>query len=267
MASLFASNINNMNTNTKELAIKYRRLDTIKPLPGNAKLHDLKGIMSSIQEFGFLDPILISVESGHDLDGNGRLEALKLMYAEGGSAPSNIIVRQERTDDSAQKVPVWYAPTMDVVFDLETEPIVAMRLNRSHDKGGYDEQKVFAVLEQAAAFGRLEQTGYDQGIFDILAVKYSTNTENGNSDNDSNESPSHRSIVEHEQPQQQQPVQPLSPSKTMTVQIFLDAELQKTFLERCSQLIKRSEIKRDDSTPVETLSELIFSLVRDANNE
>ena len=212
--------------NTKELAIKYRRLDTIKPLPGNAKLHDLKGIMSSIQEFGFLDPILISVESDHDLDGNGRLEALKLMYAEGGSAPGNIIVRQERTDDSPKKVPVWYAPTMDAVFDLETEQIVAMRLNRSHDRGGYDEQKVFAVLEQAAAYGRLEQTGYDQGILEVLAVKYSANLEDSGSSNDGQTLPSHHQITEPEQSKQQQPVQPLSPSKTMTVQIFLDAELQ-----------------------------------------
>lgn len=257
-----------MNTKERkidEMAIVYRRLDTIKPLPGNAKLHDIQGIAGSISDSGFIDPIAVNIVTGHDIDGNGRLEALKMLYAEGKEPPPKIRLVTEKVD--GKMATVWYAPTIDVHFDAETEPIVAMRLNRSHDKGGYDEQKVFAVLEQAAAFGRLEQTGYDQGIFDILAVKYSTNTENGNSDNDSNESPSHRSIVEHEQPQQQQPVQPLSPSKTMTVQIFLDAELQKTFLERCSQLIKRSEIKRDDSTPVETLSELIFSLVRDANNE
>lgn len=263
--------------NTKELAIKYRRLDTIKPLPGNAKLHDLKGIISSIQEFGFIDPLLISVESDHDLDGNGRLEALKLMYAEGGSAPGNIIVRQERTDDSPKKVPVWYAPTMDAVFDLETEQIVAMRLNRSHDKGGYDEKKVFAVLEQAAAYDRLEQTGYDQGIFEVLALKYAPAPEfeapegqGGNTGGDyggngigGNALPGVRPTMEPNT--QQQPAQPLAPSKTTTVQIFLEAEAQQVFLESCRRLIQRSEIRRDDSMPVETLSELIFALVRDAD--
>lgn len=275
MASLFANNTNNMNT--KELTIKYRRLDTIKPLPGNAKNHDLKGIMSSIQEFGFLDPILISVESDHDLDGNGRLEALKMMYAEGGAAPGNIIVRQERTDDSAKKVPVWYAPTMDAVFDLETEPIVAMRLNRSHDKGGYNEAKVFAVLEQAAAFGRLEQTGYDQGIFEVLALKYAPAPEfeapegqggNGSGDYGGNGSsgnalPGVRPTMEPNT--QQYPAQPLAPSYVRMVQLFMNADTQPVFLERCQRLIQDGKILRDDGQPVDNLTDLIFSLVRDAD--
>lgn len=257
-----------MNTKERkidEMAIVYRRLDTIKPLPGNAKLHDIQGIAGSISDSGFIDPIAVNIVTGHDIDGNGRLEALKMLYAEGKEPPPKIRLVTEKVD--GKMATVWYAPTIDVHFDTETEPIVAMRLNRSHDKGGYDEKKVFDVLEQAAAYGRLEQTGYDQGIFDVLAVKYSTNLEDSGSSNNGQTPLSHSPITEPEQSKQQQPIQPLSPSKTMTVQIFLDAESQKTFLERCSQLIKRNEIKRDDSTPVETLSELIFSLVRDAGNE
>ena len=160
-----------MKQQEQTLEIKYRRLDTIKPLPNNAKLHDLIGIKDSICQFGFIDPILVSVETGHDLDGNGRLEALKLLYGENATPPSNILVKMESPDGGGKKVPVWYVPTLDAVFDAETEPIVALRLNRAHDKGGYDERGVLAVLEQAQAYGRLEQTGYDVDAMKLLILR------------------------------------------------------------------------------------------------
>lgn len=246
------------------MAIVYRRLDTIKPLPGNAKLHDIQGIAGSISDSGFIDPIAVNVVTNHDIDGNGRLEALKMLYAEGKEPPTKIRLVTEKVD--GKMATVWYAPTIDVHFDAETEPIVAMRLNRSHDKGGYDEQKVFAVLEQAAAYGRLEQTGYDQGIFEVLALKYAPAPEFNAPDNDHNSNGALPGVRPTMEPNtQQQPAQPLAPSKTTTVQIFLEAEAQQVFLESCRRLIQRGEIKRDDSTPVETLSELIFALVRDAD--
>jgi len=251
--------------NTETLQTKLRRLDEIILLPGNPKKHDVSDIKESFRTWGVLKTFGVNPETGHDIDGNGRLETLRMMYAAGEDAPKNVVVKREKVD--GKLVNVWYVLTVDLPFDRETEDIVALRLNRGQDKGGYDEQKVFDVLEQAAAYGRLEQTGYDQGILEVLAVKYSANLEDSGSSNDGQTLPSHHQITEPEQSKQQQPVQPLSPSKTMTVQIFLDADLQKTFLERCSQLIKRNEIKRDDSAPVETLSELIFSLVRDAGNE
>ena len=257
------------------MAIVYRRLDTIKPLPGNAKLHDIQGIAGSISDSGFIDPIAVNVVTNHDIDGNGRLEALKMLYAEGKEPPTKIRLVTEKVD--GKMATVWYAPTIDVHFDAETEPIVAMRLNRSHDKGGYDERKVFDILEQAAAYGRLEQTGYDQGIFEVLALKYApapefeapegsggnnTGSDYGGNGSGGNALPGARPAMEPNT--QQQPAQPLAPSKTTTVQIFLEAEAQQAFLESCRRLIQRGEIKRDDSTPVETLSELIFALVRDA---
>lgn len=259
-----------MNTKERkidEMAIVYRRLDTIKPLPGNAKLHDIQGIAGSISDSGFIDPIAVNIVTGHDIDGNGRLEALKMLYAEGKEPPPKIRLVTEKVD--GKMATVWYAPTIDVHFDTETEPIVAMRLNRSHDKGGYDEQKVFAVLEQAAAYGRLEQTGYDQGIFEVLALKYAPAPEfeapegQGGNGSSSSALPGVRPTMEPNT--QQQPAQPLAPSKTTTVQIFLEAEAQQVFLESCRRLIQRGEIRRGDSMPVETLSELIFALVCDAD--
>lgn len=261
--------------NTETLQTKLRRLDEIILLPGNPKKHDVSDIKESFRTWGVLKTFGVNPETGHDIDGNGRLETLRMMYAAGEDAPKNVVVKREKVD--GKLVNVWYVLTVDLPFDRETEDIVALRLNRGQDKGGYDEQKVFAVLEQAAAYDRLEQTGYDQGIFEVLALKYAPAPEfeapegqGGNTGGDyggngigGNALPGVRPTTEPNT--QQQPAQPLAPSKTTTVQIFLEADAQQVFLESCRRLIQRSEIRRDDSTPVETLSELIFALVRDAD--
>lgn len=155
----------------EEMKITYRRLDTIKPLPGNAKLHAVDDIVKSITTNGFIDPLGINIITGHDMDGNGRLEALKMLYAQGKPPPKNIRAVKEKIND--EDVTVWYAPTVDLEFDSETEPIVALALNRLNEKGGYDTAAVLAVLEQAQAFGRLEETGYDDAIFNLLLARRS----------------------------------------------------------------------------------------------
>ena len=153
----------------EEMKITYRRLDTIKPLPGNAKLHAVDDIVKSIATNGFIDPLGINIITGHDMDGNGRLEALKMLYAQGEPPPKNIRAVKEKIND--EDVTVWYAPTVDLEFDPETEPIVALALNRLNEKGGYDTATVLAVLEQAKAFGRLEETGYDADAMAGLLAK------------------------------------------------------------------------------------------------
>lgn len=153
----------------EEMKITYRRLDTIKPLPGNAKLHSIDDIVKSIATNGFIDPLGINIITGHDMDGNGRLEALKMLYAQGEPPPKNIRTVKEKIND--EDVTVWYAPTVDLEFDLETEPIVALALNRLNEKGGYDTAAVLAILEQAKASGRLEETGYDEDMFSLLILR------------------------------------------------------------------------------------------------
>lgn len=134
-----------------EMQIVYRKLDTIKPLPGNAKLHDLPGIIKGISDHGFVDPILVSIRTMHNLDGNGRWEALTQMHAEGRTAPAGVIASNGH----------WLVPTLDKDCDEQTERILALSLNRLNERGGYDIQAVLAILSEASEIGRLEQTGYD----------------------------------------------------------------------------------------------------------
>jgi len=64
-----------------QLKIEQRKLTDLKPRKTNARTHSssqIKQIASSIQEFGFTNPILID-EAGAILAGHGRLEAAQLL--------------------------------------------------------------------------------------------------------------------------------------------------------------------------------------------
>jgi hypothetical protein len=254
-----------INKTTQQMEIKYRPLHAIIPLPGNTRVHDLEGIMGSISEFGFIDPILVSSGSGYDLDGN--------------PAPGNILIKMETSETSGtKKVPVWYAPTIDAVFDAETEPIVALRLNRAHAKGGYDEAKVFSVLEQARAFDRLEQTGYDDRLFEMLALRHAPAPEfevsaygaeapvalpSGGLISQPAVSPgAHPTTGNAATPN---PVAPtLGASHVRMVQLFLNADTHPVFYERTQALTASKRYCGDNDLPVNNLTDLLFCLVRDA---
>ena len=62
-------------------AITERPLDTLKPYARNAHTHSkqqLKQIASSIERFGFIDPVLIG-DDDFIIAGHGRVEAAKLL--------------------------------------------------------------------------------------------------------------------------------------------------------------------------------------------
>lgn len=62
------------------LAIEYISVDKIKPYTGNARKHgekDISAIVTSIEQFGFDDPIGIWSDENIIVEGHGRLEAAK----------------------------------------------------------------------------------------------------------------------------------------------------------------------------------------------
>lgn len=61
--------------------IEYREVSALRPYTNNARTHSrkqLKQIASSIERFGFTNPVLIS-EAGELIAGHGRVEAAKLL--------------------------------------------------------------------------------------------------------------------------------------------------------------------------------------------
>jgi hypothetical protein len=284
------------------LAIKLRRLDEIKPLPDNAKLHDLEDIKKSIREFGFANPIGVNVETGHDINGNGRLQALKQIYVENeGKNPPKHIVSKLETNAEMEEVPVWYAPTYDLVYDAVTEKFVALRLNRSQEKGGVDQKAVFAILEEAAAANKLDLTGYDTSIFESLALRYAPPPEFNLPQNGGSAVPFQESSdgVAGQQEHSAQgefeyatngavsvpdgsgvsghspstapalaagpaPAPTLVPSYVRMIQLFMNADTQPVFLGWVNQLIQSNQYRREDGNLVDTVTDLVFAVVKDA---
>jgi len=65
-----------------DLAIEYINIDKLTPYEKNCKIHtkeQIKHIASSIEQFGFNDPLGIWSDENIILEGNGRLEAMRLL--------------------------------------------------------------------------------------------------------------------------------------------------------------------------------------------
>ena len=71
-----------MDVNMDDLKIEYIEIEKLKHFDDNSKIHtkeQIKHIANSIIEFGFNDPIGIAGEENVVLEGNGRIEAAKLL--------------------------------------------------------------------------------------------------------------------------------------------------------------------------------------------
>lgn len=119
-------------------------IDSIKPHPRNAKLHDVEEISGSIEDFSFADIVVVQKSSGYVIAGHGRLQAL--------------------TKLGASEVPALFV-------DLDDEDAGRFRLrhNASHDAGGYDKALLASVLQEYRESERgLEATGYTDVALDEL---------------------------------------------------------------------------------------------------
>ncbi len=66
----------------KDLQIEYIDIDKLNTFQNNSKIHtkeQIEHIANSIREFGFNDPLGIAGENNVILEGNGRVEAAKLL--------------------------------------------------------------------------------------------------------------------------------------------------------------------------------------------
>lgn len=148
-----------------DLTIAYIRLDQIKHLPNNPKDHDVGAIVASIAKYGFISPMGINVQTGNDINGNGRLDALRAMkpgYDQEGKAPPKGIKR-----DSGG---MWLVPVVEGIdIAPEQELDASIAINRVQEIGGWHVGKLAHALEVIAESGRsLESTGYDKEQLDSM---------------------------------------------------------------------------------------------------
>lgn len=79
----------------EDLKIEYIDIEKLNHYANNSKIHtkeQIKHIANSIQEFGFNDPLGIAGEDNVVLEGNGRVEATKLLKELNDVKDSNMII-------------------------------------------------------------------------------------------------------------------------------------------------------------------------------
>lgn len=131
------------------LTTTYRNIDELMPSAGNARTHStrqLRQIARSIEEFGFINPVLIDA-IGNVIAGHGRIEAAKLIGL--GSVPTILLDHL-----SSAQVRAY------IIAD-----------NKLAENAGWDREilaiELQGLLEMDLDFD-LEITGFETGEIDIL---------------------------------------------------------------------------------------------------
>lgn len=146
---------------------EYMPLEKIQPADRNPKAHDLGALHSSIDRFGFVEPIVLDERTGKLVAGHGRVEALAQVKAQGGDAPEGVQVLEGGR---------WYVPVVrgwSSKDDHEAEAYLVAS-NRVGELGGWDEDLLGEMLGDLAQLGEdggetaLRGTGYDGDDVDQL---------------------------------------------------------------------------------------------------
>ena len=97
--------------------------DRLTLLPGNPRSGDIEAISRSIQEFGFLVPVVVNSD-GLVIAGNHRVAAARQL--------------------GLDAVPVWRSEQFD---DSTRAKAFALADNRTNDLAGYNDRNLAAMLE------------------------------------------------------------------------------------------------------------------------
>jgi hypothetical protein len=130
-------------------------IDTIHPHPENPRVGDVSALRGSLQRFGQVKPIVVQKDSGNIIAGNHTWQAAK--------------------DEGWEEIAA-------VVLDVDDDTAKAYLLadNRLADKGEYDAEKLYAILESTLD---LDGTGYDldyvETLGDAVGANVSSSTDTG----------------------------------------------------------------------------------------
>lgn len=136
---------------------------------GNPKLHDVDGIIASIQRHGFVSTPTVDETSGVLVAGHGRTKALVRMKAEGLPAPMRVGVDEETGD--------WLVPVLFVPFaDDEERDAFIIADNQLTIARGWDDE---ALAKMLRGFKRtdLSSMGFSRDAYDDLMKRFGGATE------------------------------------------------------------------------------------------
>lgn len=123
------------------MRIVYEPLDEVRRWPRNPKRHDEGALDGSIERFGYCDPVTVDENTGHLVEGHGRIEALVRRHEAGEAAPARVRVVSGR----------WFVPVVRGVRfkdELEAEAYLVAH-NRISEIGGWDSHGLVELLEAA----------------------------------------------------------------------------------------------------------------------
>jgi hypothetical protein len=120
------------------MKIEYMTLEELESWPRNPKRHDIKQISGSMQDFGYVSPIIIDEKTKKIVAGHGRLDSLKVMRGQGKEPPERIKVK-----DGQWSVPVLRGVSFKSEKDAERFLVAD---NRITELGGWDNQLLVDVL-------------------------------------------------------------------------------------------------------------------------
>lgn len=145
----------------------YMPLEDIVRLPRNAKDHDVGAIHEAVDEFGFLERIIVNRETGHLIAGHGRADTMQQKKAAGQSLP----------DGAKAKNGSWLLPVDVISIPPEKEDAAALALNRMTERGGWNSEQLASLLADLAAQDALKGTGFDGDDLDRLLWELGKKTE------------------------------------------------------------------------------------------
>ncbi len=120
-------------------AMKPQPLSGLRPHPMNPKDHDKELLDASIHQFGFIEPVVVDARTGYLVSGHGRVESLHRMKDEGQTPPEGVKVTKGE----------WMVPTVTgwASKDDADAHAAMIALNRTTERGGWDEQQLLGLLQ------------------------------------------------------------------------------------------------------------------------
>lgn len=146
-----------------ERTIEYVPLDQVQEADTNPKNHNEAGLDASIDEFGYVDPIVIDGRTGKMVSGHGRMESLRRRRDTGGAPPDGIVVVND-TD--------WLVPVVRGWSSENDDQAAAFLIaaNRLVEAGGWNDPELLAMLD-GMQIELLDVTGFDTADLDDLRYR------------------------------------------------------------------------------------------------
>lgn len=144
---------------------EYMPLKKVKRALRNPKGHVRKSMSASMDESGYVEPMVLDERTGRLVGGHGRLDELETRADAGEDPPEGVMV-----DEGG----VWFAPVSRgwrSRDDLHADA-TAVALNQITIAGGFHPEQLTTVLSEIDTAGMLDATGFSRSDLDDMLARF-----------------------------------------------------------------------------------------------